>query len=120
MRDQFWGLGARTPNRKNIRKGDQVVFYVARPESAFVGTARLASDCFELSAEEQSKLSHDSTFFTRVRRSVGCQRSLGKVARDGVLGLKSQVREKPALGWTHLQAASAKPKRSTKWRSQWV
>lgn len=64
MEDRFWGLGARTPYRKAVRKGDQVVFYIARPESAFVGTARLASDCFALNPEEQSRLSHGSAFFT--------------------------------------------------------
>ncbi len=64
MQDRFWGLGARTPNRKNVRKGDRAVFYVARPESVFAGTAVLTSDCFELNAEERSKLSHGSIFFT--------------------------------------------------------
>lgn len=64
MQDRFWGLGARTGNRKNLRRGDQVVFYIARPESAFAGTARLASDSFSLSAEEKEKLSHGSPFFS--------------------------------------------------------
>jgi hypothetical protein len=64
MHDQFWGLGARTANRKNIRQGDQVVYYIARPDSAFGGTARLASDSFTLNAEQQSRLSHGSAFFT--------------------------------------------------------
>ncbi len=31
MQDKFWGLGERTPNRRSIQKGDQVVFYVGLP-----------------------------------------------------------------------------------------
>ena len=64
MQDRFWGLGTRTQNRKKLRKGAQVLFYIARPEQVFAGTARLASDCFDLNAEEQAKLSHGSAFFT--------------------------------------------------------
>ncbi len=64
MQDHFWGLGEKTANRKSVRQGDQVVFYRARPEQVFVGTARLATDSFELNAEEQAGLSHDSAFFT--------------------------------------------------------
>jgi len=64
MQDHFWGLGENTKNRKNVRKGDLVVFYRATPEQSFVGTAHLASDSFELKAEEQATLSHDSPFFT--------------------------------------------------------
>jgi endonuclease NucS-like protein/EVE domain-containing protein len=64
MRDRFWGLGTQTANRKGVHKGDRVVFYLARPEQVFVGTARLASDSFDLSANEQSGLSHGSAFFT--------------------------------------------------------
>jgi hypothetical protein len=104
MRDRFWGLGARTPNRKSVRKGDQVVFYVARPESAFVGTARLASDCFELSAEEQSKLSHGSTFFTT---EYGVRLDAIEVweKSHGMGALASNLRfvKNPAQWWTHLQ-----------------
>lgn len=62
--ESFWGLGTRTPNRMSVRKGDHVVFYVARPESAFAGTARLASDCFDLTAEQKSTFSRGSVYFT--------------------------------------------------------
>lgn len=62
MQDKFWGLRAAAANRKNVRKGDQVVYYSAKLEQAFVGTARLASDCFELNAEERSELWHGSAF----------------------------------------------------------
>jgi len=64
MQDKFWGLGTRTPNRRNVRKGDKVVFYIARLESVFAGTAQLASDSFELNPKEQASLSHGSAFFT--------------------------------------------------------
>ncbi len=64
MQDKFWGLGERTPNRRNVRKSDQVVFYIARPEQVFAGTARLASDSFALNPKEQASLSHGSAFFT--------------------------------------------------------
>jgi hypothetical protein len=64
MKDQFWGLGERTPHRKSVRKGDQVVFYIARPESAFSGVARLASDSFQLSPAQKESFSHGSEFFT--------------------------------------------------------
>jgi hypothetical protein len=30
MQDHFWGLGEKTANRKNVRQGDQVVFYSAK------------------------------------------------------------------------------------------
>ena len=63
MQDQFWGLGERTQNRRNVRAGDQVIFYVARPDSVFVGTARLASDSFMLTPAEQKELSHGTRFF---------------------------------------------------------
>ncbi|MGH8679537.1 MAG: endonuclease NucS domain-containing protein, partial [Burkholderiales bacterium] len=64
MQDKFWGLGGRTPHRKSVRQGDQVVFYVGRPESAFGGTARLTSDSFALTPEQQAQLSHGSAVFT--------------------------------------------------------
>lgn len=63
MEDRFWGLGARTPNRRHVRAGDEVVFYVARPESAFAGITKLKSDSFALSPEEQERLSHGSEFY---------------------------------------------------------
>ena len=58
MEDQFWGLGKRTPNRKNLEAGDQVVFYVGRPEMVFAGTARLASDPFHLTSEQRNQYGH--------------------------------------------------------------
>ena len=63
MQDRFWGLGERTQNRRKVKNGDQVVFYIARPESSFAGTARLASDSFELGPVEQDRFSHNTQFF---------------------------------------------------------
>lgn len=63
MKDQFWGLGEKTPNRKALKKGDRVIFYVGAPESAFAATATLASDSISLSADRKEALSHGSNFF---------------------------------------------------------
>ena len=62
-KDQFWGLGEKTPNRKNLEMGDQVVFYIGNPVKGFGASARLASTAFELSKQEQDKLSHGTTFY---------------------------------------------------------
>ncbi len=43
MKDCFWGLEERTPNRKNLAKGDKVVFYIGLPDKSLAGTATLAS-----------------------------------------------------------------------------
>ncbi len=51
--DKFWGLGERTPNRRSIRQGDRVVFYVGWPLMIFAATATLASDSFSLSDEQK-------------------------------------------------------------------
>jgi hypothetical protein len=104
MQDQFWGLGARTSNRRNIRKGDQIVFYIARPESAFVGTARLASDCFELNDEEKLKLSHGSRFFT-AEYGVMLDKivSWEKSRRVEALAPNLKFVKDPAQWWAYLQ-----------------
>jgi len=44
--DAFWGLGERTPNRKALKEGDRILFYVGAPECAIAATATLASDSF--------------------------------------------------------------------------
>jgi hypothetical protein len=64
MGDRFWGLGPRTPNRRHLKKGDSVLFYVGMPEGAFAGTARLASDSYELGKAERRALSRGSSFFS--------------------------------------------------------
>ena len=104
MQDHFWGLGEKTANRKNIRQGDQVVFYRARPEQIFVGTARLASDSFKLNAEEQAGLSHDSPFFTSkygVRLDSIEVWQKPRSMPDLAPTLKFVTN--PAQWWTHLQ-----------------
>ena len=62
--DGFWGLGEQTPNRKHLRKNDQVIFYVGSPRKAFVASARLDSDSFQLSSKERERLGHGKAFFT--------------------------------------------------------
>lgn len=62
--DRFWGLGEKTPNRRNLRKGDRAVFYVGIPEKVFAGCVALASDSFQLSEKERRDLNHGLTTFT--------------------------------------------------------
>jgi len=104
MQDKFWGLGASTRHRKNVRKGDQVVFYVARPEQVFAGTAQLASDCFDLSPEERSNLSHGTSFFAAdhgVRLET--VETWPKPHPMAPLASTLQFVKNPAQWWTHLQ-----------------
>lgn len=64
MEDKFWGIGRRTPNRKNLSKGDKVIYYVGLPHKVFAGTASLASSCFELDESTRKKLSHGTFTFS--------------------------------------------------------
>ncbi len=64
LADAFWGLGERTPNRKYLQKGDQVVFYLGLPVMGFMASATLASDSFALSAEQKIKYSHGKKIYT--------------------------------------------------------
>lgn len=59
LTDEFWGLGERTPNRRYLQKGDQVVFYLGLPVMAFAATATLASDSFALSDVQKRQYAHD-------------------------------------------------------------
>jgi predicted RNA-binding protein len=61
--DMFWGLGERTPNRRSVRRGDRVVFYVGWPLMIFAATATLASDSFSLSDEQKNVYGHGKTFY---------------------------------------------------------
>ncbi len=63
MQDRFWGLGEKTPNRRSLQKGDQVVFYMGLPRKVFAATAVLAQASFELSDQERELLSHGLDFF---------------------------------------------------------
>src|ERR1700730_7302121 len=61
--DQFWGLGERTPNRRALKAGDKVVFYLGFPHRTFAASAVLASDSFALSPSQQEDLSHGMYFY---------------------------------------------------------
>jgi len=63
QKDEFWGLGEKTPNRRNLRRGDRVVFYVGWPLMIFAGTATLDSDYFSLSEEEKDRYSQGDEFY---------------------------------------------------------
>lgn len=65
MKDCFWGLGEKTPNRKNLSKGDKVVYYVGLPRKVFAGTAVLVSPCIELSEYQREKYGHGKEFYTQ-------------------------------------------------------
>jgi hypothetical protein len=63
FRDQFWGLGEKTPNRRALKAGDEVIFYLGTPHRAFAASAMLASDSFAVPAPEREKLSHGMEFY---------------------------------------------------------
>ena len=63
MKDEFWGLGEKTPNRANLSIGDKVVFYIAVPKKAFGGTATLASSSFKLNTSQNKKYGHGTEFY---------------------------------------------------------
>jgi hypothetical protein len=56
MSDKFWGLGGRTPNRRSLRRGERVVFYVGWPQMIFAATATLASNFFATSDEQKDRV----------------------------------------------------------------
>ncbi len=58
MRDRFWGLGEKTPNRRSLEKGDQVVFYIGLPQKVFAGQATLATPSYMLREEKRDAISH--------------------------------------------------------------
>lgn len=58
MKDCFWGLGEKTPNRTNLSEGDMVVFYIAVPKMVFGGTATLASASFKLNDSHKKQYGH--------------------------------------------------------------
>lgn len=64
MNDRFWGIGEKTPNRKNLSKGDRVVYYIGLPRKVFAGTAALASPCFKLNDAQRKEYGHDTQFYT--------------------------------------------------------
>jgi hypothetical protein len=64
FKDRFWGLNESTPNRKLLRREDQVVFYLGSPIKSFTASAVLASDAFQLDASQKRKYSHDLEYLT--------------------------------------------------------
>lgn len=59
MKDKFWGIGEKTPNRKRLGMGDRVVFYQAGPEGGFFkGNCNLASSLYAPEAERRVELGH--------------------------------------------------------------
>lgn len=64
MKDLFWGLGEKTPNRKSLSKGDRVVFYVGLPFKHFAASAVLSSDSFQLNNDQKKKFAHGKKLYT--------------------------------------------------------
>jgi hypothetical protein len=64
MQDKFWGIGEKTPNRKNLSLGDNIVFYLGLPSKVFSGEAKLASDCFRLENHHKQKYDHGTVAFS--------------------------------------------------------
>lgn len=58
MRDEFWGLEAKTPNRNNLKEGDDVVFYLGAPLMVFAGVAKLTGSSFKLTHEQLEQYGH--------------------------------------------------------------
>jgi len=63
LADSFWGLGERTPNRRHLQKGDEIILYLGQPVMAIAASATLASDSFALSNEQKEKYSHGKTLY---------------------------------------------------------
>lgn len=62
LADGFWGLGERTPNRRYLQKGNQIVFYLGLPAMTFTASATLASDSFALSDEQKGRYWHSKVY----------------------------------------------------------
>jgi len=63
MTDSFWGLGEKTPNRRNLVQDDKVVYYVGNPIMFFAGTAALKTSSFKLSDEQKNQYGHNNPFY---------------------------------------------------------
>jgi len=63
MMDTFWGIGEKTPNRNNLRKGDKVIYYLGLPLKEFGGEATLESDLFELDDQQKFEFKHGSEIY---------------------------------------------------------
>jgi hypothetical protein len=63
IQDRYWGLGEKTPNRRALKAGDRVIFYVGNPKKVFAASATLASDSFTPSEKEKDGLDHGKAFY---------------------------------------------------------
>lgn len=67
IEDKFWGIGERTPNRKRLKKGDMVTFYLGgREGQKFLGSCKLDSRPIlvsQLNEKERKRLNRPSPFF---------------------------------------------------------
>ena len=104
MKDKFWGLAARTPNRKNLKGGDRVVFYVGKPDASFVGTAVLASESLRLDSRECEGLSHGKEVFTTDYgvKLTAIEKFDIEISAKSVADLLSFI-ENPRIWYTYLQ-----------------
>jgi predicted RNA-binding protein len=68
IKDQFWGIGKKTANRKRLKKGDIVVFYLGgREGQMFLGNCRLDSKpvlVSKLDKKERRRLNRPRPFFS--------------------------------------------------------
>ncbi|MBN1328664.1 MAG: EVE domain-containing protein [Candidatus Heimdallarchaeota archaeon] len=63
MEDGFWGLGEKTPHRRNLEKNDKVIFYIGNPKKEFAVSASLASKSFSLTNNQKENYSHGLQFY---------------------------------------------------------
>ncbi len=68
MRDRFWGIGEKTPNRKRLRKGDKVVFYQAGADGGFFkGNCLLAGGLYTPEERRRIELRHGEEAFATIQ-----------------------------------------------------
>lgn len=63
MKDKFWGLGEKTPNRRALQQGDQIIFYVGLPHKVFAGSATISTGSCQLTKDAQDAVSHGTKFY---------------------------------------------------------
>lgn len=63
LKRKYWALGERTPHRRDLKAGDQILFYAAgRGHSLFVATAVLATGCNYMSLQSRQELEAEFDF----------------------------------------------------------
>ena len=69
VEEKIWPIGERTQNRKRIRRGDRLVFYLCgEGEHKFVGTAVLDSDVIEIGSSYNSNTLGLARYFVRLKQ----------------------------------------------------